>query len=145
MRLSAFSDGAAIPRCFTCDGMRESRAESPAFARMPEATSEITLEPLHRAYDDAFQGARLREQVARARDDLKRLRLGQARIGPLIELDDAKVHTAYDEERRRTDPTKRVTGEVRAPPTGNDGANAIAQFGRGDQGSGGSGARAKQA
>jgi hypothetical protein len=67
--------------------------------------------------DDGFHRARLRKQMTCARNDLQRLGTGQAKESLLIELDNAMIGAANDQQCRGMNPievSSRKIGAARA-------------------------------
>ena len=73
--------------------------------------------------DDHLQRSRLGEEVACTRNDLQCLWTFQLPERPLVELDDAMVCPAYDQESRRANLSKHIARKIRTPPTRDDGAD----------------------
>ncbi len=90
--------------------------------------------------DDRLQRSRLGEEMARTRNDLQCLRTLQARESLLVELDDAMVEPAHDQEGRRANPVQHVAGKIRAPAARDDGADPIVKPCGGDESRRGAGA-----
>ena len=65
--------------------------------------------------DHRLERAGLGKQMARSRNDLQRLGSSQPRQRLLIELDDAEIGAADDQQRRRLHCVERISSEVRAP------------------------------
>ena len=77
-----------------------------------------------------FQRARLLEQVSRAGNHLQTALAVQAAIGSTVERQHLGIVTANDQQRRRGDFLQRISGEIRASATADDGPHIMAPRGR---------------
>ena len=62
-----------------------------------------------------------------------------------VELEHDRVAAAHDQESRSAYSRESISGEIRPPATGDDGADLARPLGRGDEGAGRAGARTEQA
>ncbi len=93
--------------------------------RTARAGRKMACKPPRGVADDRLQRSRLGEEVARAGNDLQGFRTFQPRERLLVELNDAIVYPADDQEGWRANPVQRVAGKVGAPTTGDNGAYLI--------------------
>src|SRR5688572_4898741 len=103
-------------------------------------SDEASLEPIGGEDGDFFQGAGFFEEVAGARDGDEFFDAGEFGEGLAIEVENAFVAFADDEERGAFYFGERGAGEIGPATTGDDGVDAAGMFGGGLQG--GSAARA---
>lgn len=72
----------------------------------------MTLEPIARQCDDAFERAGFFEQMCRPWYDLEPMGTFELRQGLFIEFDDAVISPADDQQRRRPDTGQMCTGKI---------------------------------
>ena len=70
--------------------------------------------------------------MARAGNDFQRFRSSQSRQRLLVELDDAEIGAADDQQRRRAHCVERVSGEIGAAAARDHCADTARKFCRGD-------------
>jgi len=79
------------------------------------ARAQVTREPARGMRDHRFHGSRLGKQMARARYDLQRRFRAQPRHRLFVELDDAEIRSADDQQRGGTDRFKRIPRQIGTP------------------------------
>ncbi len=85
----------------------------------------MALEPLRGMIDHCVHCTRLREQMRGAFNDFQCFRNSQSAEGLLIQLDDLKISTPDNQQRRCSDHWERVASEIRASSAGNHRADAL--------------------
>jgi hypothetical protein len=90
-----------------------------------------------------LQRARLLEQVSRARNHLQTALAAQVAIGSTVEGQHLGIVTTNDQQCRCVDFLQRISGEIRASTTADDGPHILA-FGSRDERRRGAGARTEE-
>src|SRR5262249_22149615 len=98
------------------------RALAPSSARGTGGTgnAEMPVEPIARENRDAFERARLFEQMRRARDDLESLFGLKLCVRSSVELDDQWIASTYDQERGRANSLENRSRQIGPPPSRHD-------------------------
>src|SRR5260370_39324977 len=91
---------------------------------LPRAYRKIACKPPCSVVDNRLQRSRLREEMARTRNDLQRRRASQAVPRALVELDHAMINTAHDQEGRRANLIQHLIRKVETPAASDDRAAA---------------------
>src|SRR6266853_2256846 len=115
-----------------------------ARASLRRAYHKIACNPLCSVIDNRLQRSRLREEMARTRNDLQRRRAFQAGQRPLVEFDHAIINATHDQESRRANLIQRLLRKIGTPAARDDGADATSQPGGRDERSRRAGTRAEQ-
>src|SRR5258707_8129475 len=111
---------------------------------LPGVYRKMACKPPRSVIDNRLQRSRLREEMARTRNDLQRRRASQAGQCPLVEFDHTIIHAAHDQESRRANLIQRLIRKIGTPAARDAGANATFQPGGRDERSRRSGTRAEQ-
>src|SRR5262245_42088056 len=105
----------------------------------------MRLEPFFRQARDLVESARLFKEVAGAGNDSQLLRARELLEGLAVEVEHDVILAADDQERRRPDLAKGVSGQIGPAAAGDDGVHHLRMKRRGDQGRAASGAGAEEA